>query len=191
MKLANHYRLIGIHEDSVIDDFICGGNSSEDSDCRVDGECEIIDFFHGMSDFAAYRSRIEKRDLISFVGTFDSSSETFIEDAAGSDTLSLITEYEYIAIHLNDTWIGGLNTPGLSGLKVLTLALNFELYEEHFGIEEEDDFPGVLWDVSDETEIIRPSDERFDKLRTLRWNYRHPSTASAELKKAILPAGKY
>lgn len=190
MNLAPHYRIVGAHEDSPLEDFICGAHSSADSDCRNGrGLCEVIEFLHGMSDFSAYRADAAFRELISWEGRYDPANEHFREEAGGPDKISLITENEYNAIHLNGSYVAGVNAPELSGFKVFTLSLDFDKYLEYFGeTEEEDEFPGALWDIAAETGMIRPSDPGFHELLTLRWDYNSASTSAARLvKDTFLP----
>lgn len=193
MKLAPHYRIVGVHEDSPLGNFICGGNSAADSDCRdARGLCQVIEFLHGMSDFAAYRTNGDFRELISWEGNYDSASDTFLEAAGGPDKLSLITENEYNAIYLNDGYVSDIEAPGLSGFKVFTLSLDFDAFIEEYGAnhQDEDEFPGVLWDIAAETEMFRPGTPGFDELLTITWDYMRNSGSTAQLiKDSYLPKG--
>lgn len=189
MSLAKHYRLIGVNGDSLVDDFICGGNSSEDSDCRPNGLCEVIEHLHGMSDFAAYRKTADKRELISFTGTYNAADDSFTEDSTGNDKLSISTVNEYLEILLNDKWVEGIETGELAAFKILTLELDFDSYKVDYGeVEEEDEWPGACWEIVAETEPIYSSEESFEQLLSLQWDYsRNSSASNREIKQRLLP----
>lgn len=192
MNLAKHYRLIGVNGDNLIDYFLCGGNSIEDSDCRINGgRCGVIEHLYGMSDFAAYRTNGEKRELISFTGTYDAVADSFKEDVLGSDKLSLSTKNEYLEILLNDKWVNDIEAGSLAAFKILTLELDFEAYQDEYGDqleEDEEEFPGTFWEIAAESEPIYGHEESFNQLLSLQWDYsRNSSEANRELKKLILP----
>lgn len=169
MTYAEHYRLIGIVEDEIVTDFICGGNPYDGSECRTKGDCGALSHISGMGDFAALRDTPSEEELIRITGNYDSAKEHFSSDNSGNDTLAIITRNEYLEIEINGNPVYDVATDEINCLKLINIGiLENEMLEP--GDEEaleENPYLGTLWSLDYMSEIIYPSDERFLKLLEL------------------------
>lgn len=164
MSIAQHYLAVGVDGDSLIWEWLCAGTRGDE--CRPDGRCQLIDFWHGMSDHGAYRRTPDRLDLISFTGTL--AADAFVEDENGTDTLAFRMEWEYMEILVN-----GVPVPDVScnirQAGVVPVSTYRDEYVEHFG--DEDDEPGALWETSGKPLRLSAADALWPMLPRLQWDY--------------------
>lgn len=164
MADAQHYLAVGVDGDSLIWEWLCDGKRGDD--CRPDGRCQLIDFWHGMSDHGAYRRTPDILDLISFTGTLVAG--TFTEDPNGADTLAFRMQNEYMDILVNSVPVLDVRCD-IRQAGVVPVSTHRDEYIEYFG--DEDDEPGALWEPSGMMLRLSAADVLWPMLTKLQWDY--------------------
>lgn len=182
---AQHYLAAGIDGDILVWHWLCNGHKGDD--CRPDGECEVINFWHGMSDEGAYRNSPDVLDIATFTGRIDGQS--FVDDPTGTDTLVFRMQNEYMELVLNGQRVDDVSCRTRQVAVVPVLTSN-EDYVEHWGESEPGEPDGWLWAPNGPTTYITADDARWPSINALLWDYqgRQARTAAQEEFFRSLPA---
>lgn len=179
MKHEDHYKLVGVVNDEFVNSFICSGGGDGESFCRPSHSCEIIDFFYNMGDFAAYRMNNDyPYSMISLKGYYDSSNGKFEEASEGESLFEISTRHEFVELLMDSEYVDNIDTSELKVLKLFRLDVDFSAYEETYGGREGGEDFATLWDFAEESELLRPDSESFERLLLLQSDYRSRNAVS-------------
>lgn len=174
-NLGRHFLIVGIKGDQFEHAWFCSGG-----DCRGDSKvarCKVIECWHGMSDLGAYRADGEPFALMAIPG--DWNAGTFVPNPAGASKFELVTKDEYVEIEVDGQY---QHTVGIDAelLNIFEVRLDFDLYEEEYGDEEE---LGAFWSFDHFVSSIKPGDPLWADVDSLRWDYINLHSSDAQVRR--------
>lgn len=173
-ETVQHYLVAGVNGDDLIWAWLCDGHAGDP--CRPDGECQVIDFWYGMSDHGCYRTSGDELELISFTGRLD--GQRFLEDPAGPDALTFRMRDEYMELAVNGNRVADAECD-IRQAGIFPVSADIETYKEFWGESEPGEPEGWLWGLTGKPLRTAHGDALWPHLEALEWDYQASRTRSA------------